>query len=659
MRASPGPPAAAVIVASARAKGRRRVAAWAGAAALAFASGAAAQRVSENAVTSAEDAFGNSVGRETIGLYSSSSVRGFSAFAAGNARIDGLFFDPVWNPTPRIRRSTSIRVGLSAQGFPFPAPTGVVDYALKRPGAARALSAYATVDTYGTAALEIDAETPLHETLSLAGGFSLNRNAFFNDTEGLQHVEGLIASWRPRPGIEIRPFWARSDIYDDEFGPTYAPAGAFLPTRRTRREFEGPQQPKYRSTAHLYGVLADAAPAQDWRVRAGLFRTAFDDQRTATNLLLNLQPDGRADQILIVDPPSKLASTSGELRVSRAVAEGPRLHVLHLNLRARDRRDRYGGSDVVDLGPTVVGRPVAPLEGPFDFGPQTFDRVRQWTGGLAYEGRWRGRGEISLGVQKTDYRKTVDQPGLPRAVSETSPWLYSLAGAAYLSDSLALYAGYTRGLEETGVAPDNAANRNEALPAIRTRQRDAGLRWTIRPDLKLVAGVFEVEKPYFNLNERQVFTALGDVRHRGVEASLSGKLTPRVDVVAGGVFMWPRVTGEGVALGRVGRRPVGQPTRNLQLNVDWRPPGLENLSLDLGATHLSRRPATRSNDVFLPSRTLVDLGARYRFEAHGRDASLRLRVTNLFNVHGWDLRGAGAYDLIPGRVASVALAVDF
>jgi len=49
--------------------------------------------------------------------------------AAGNARINGLFYDPVWAPTARIRLSTAIRVGLSAQGFPFPAPAGVVDYA--------------------------------------------------------------------------------------------------------------------------------------------------------------------------------------------------------------------------------------------------------------------------------------------------------------------------------------------------------------------------------------------------------------------------------------------------------------------------------------------------------------------------------------------------
>jgi iron complex outermembrane receptor protein len=164
------------------------------------------------------------------------------------------------------------------------------------------------------------------------------------------------------------------------------------------------------------------------------------------------------------------------VRVSRQFTDGPRLHVVHLSLRGRDRRERYGGSDILNLGPTVVGDPVAPVEGPFDFGPQIFDEVRQWTGGLAYEGRWQGLGEISLGLQRTDYRKTIDQPGLPRVRSKASTWLYSLAGAAYLSEQFAIYAGYTRGLEESGVAPENAANRNEALPAIRTRQRDAGVR---------------------------------------------------------------------------------------------------------------------------------------------------------------------------------------
>jgi len=52
-------------------------------------------RAAENAVRSAGDAFGTSIGRETIGLYNAGNVRGFSPTAAGNVRIDGLYFDQV------------------------------------------------------------------------------------------------------------------------------------------------------------------------------------------------------------------------------------------------------------------------------------------------------------------------------------------------------------------------------------------------------------------------------------------------------------------------------------------------------------------------------------------------------------------------------------
>lgn len=46
-----------------------------------------AQRVGENPVTAAEDAFGTSVGGESIGLYHPGNVRGFSPITAGNVRL--------------------------------------------------------------------------------------------------------------------------------------------------------------------------------------------------------------------------------------------------------------------------------------------------------------------------------------------------------------------------------------------------------------------------------------------------------------------------------------------------------------------------------------------------------------------------------------------
>ena len=83
---------------------------------------ALAQRTGENAVTSADDAFGTSVGNENIGLYSIDEVRGFSPASAGNIRIDGLYLGGITIGNQRIQSGSTVRVGLSAQGYPFPAP---------------------------------------------------------------------------------------------------------------------------------------------------------------------------------------------------------------------------------------------------------------------------------------------------------------------------------------------------------------------------------------------------------------------------------------------------------------------------------------------------------------------------------------------------------
>ena len=103
-------------------------------AALAIAAPAAAQRTGENAVTSADDAFGTSVGNETIGLYSVDEVRGFSPAAAGNIRIDGLYLGGIVINNPRIQAGSNVRVGLSAQGYAFPAPTGIVELSIRPAG---------------------------------------------------------------------------------------------------------------------------------------------------------------------------------------------------------------------------------------------------------------------------------------------------------------------------------------------------------------------------------------------------------------------------------------------------------------------------------------------------------------------------------------------
>lgn len=623
------------------------------------ASPADAQRSEENAIKAAEDAFGVTIGRETLGLYTTSSVRGFSPTAAGNVRIDGLYFDQVWGLNARLRRTTTIRVGPSAQNYPFPAPTGIIDYALKTLAASPALSLLISADEWGGVGIEADAGIPLvTDRLSLGVGGAWIQQEYHNGTDAHSRNGGAQLRWTPSETVQIVSFGARSEVRDDEFGPFYVPAGAFLPPRVARRHYDGPSWVDYDSTAVNYGALASYTPTSDWSVRLGAFHSLIDDRASYTNLLLNLQPDGSAEQLIVADPPTRTASTSGELRISRRIGDGPRLHEIHFSLRARDRARRYDGADIIELGATVPGTPLTAPKPAFEFGPQTHDDVTQRTAALAYELRWAQRAQLGIGVQRSSYEKRVNKAGAQTSTTD-EPWLYNLAAAYAFNDTITAYVGYTRGLEESGVAPDAAINRREALPAIRTRQADAGIRYALSPSVKVLAGVFEVAKPYFTLDATNRFRALGDVTHRGVEVSLSGAVARSLDMVAGAVAMDPEVSGPDVRSGLVGPRPVGQPKRTLLLNADWRPPVLSGLSFDVGVRHVTDVPSTRDNSVKLPARTLVDLGARYRFTLGSTPAALRLSVTNITDEYGYDLKGSGVYDVIAGRHATAYLTVDW
>jgi iron complex outermembrane receptor protein len=620
------------------------------------------QRADDNAVTAAEDAFGATLGEESIGLYSSSQVRGFSPVTAGNVRIEGLYFDRrAWLP-PRLVESSAVRVGLTAQGYPFPAPTGVVDYRLQRAGDTRVVSVAAGLDPYVSPSLEIDAKFPLvANRLGAAVGVSYGHEEYYDGSDAQYVRAALVPRWRPREHVEVMPFWAVTSGRDEEVAPTIVTAGSHAPPAIARRDYFGQTWADAESDSFTYGAIAKARIGPEWALAAGVFRSEVKTFRDFADVYVDTQADGLTRELVIADPPQYQASTSGELRLSRSFVESERLHVLHLSLRARDQDNRYGGSaHPLDLGwrrlgtRTAVARPER-----FEFDERTLDEVRQWTAGVMYEGQWRNVGEATLGIQRTDYEKEIRQPGLPRVRTHDQPWLAVATVAVHVSPTLALYAGYTQGLEESGVAPDNAANRNEALPAIRTRQADAGLRWSITPALKAVAGVFEVQKPYLSTDEQNIFTSLGDVRHRGVELSLSGAIRDRWNVVAGAVLMQPRVTGPAVDIGRVGERPIGQSDRILRANLEYRPPNWAALSLDVGVSNFGERVASSDNRLVLPAYTLVDLGARYRTRLGRAPATLRLQASNITDEFAWSILASNSFGLMDGRRYSATLFVDF
>ena len=622
---------------------------------------ARAQRAADNAVTSASDAFGVAVGNEKIGLYGVDDVRGFNPVEAGNARIEGLYFDQQDRPSNRSIEGATIRVGITAQGFAFPAPTGIVDYRLRATRGRRAVSLDLERAPFGGNSISGEVFVPLAGArLGLVASAAARR--FVQPQGGQTHIKAYAAllRWRPAPGSEVTALYSGFDGRGEDAIPVLFPAGGALPPRIRRGQFLGQTWSRRVGGTHL-GALVAKFGLGPWRIETGVFDSVKYSDTIYADLLRGVRPDGvAASRTIIADADNRDNSLSGELRVSRDLSAGVLSHRLMVSLRGRRKDRAFGGQVALPLGPSTVLTPDPRTRPAFTAGPNSADTVRQATLGLGYTLGWRGHGSAAFSLSKNFYRKRVQaaDPAVAPLVSESRPITYSANGSLNLSPKLAVYGGYVRGLEESLIAPDIATNRNEAPPAILTSQAELGLRLTLPAHLTMVVGGFMVKKPFFGLDPALRFGALGTVVNRGVEVSLTGRPLPGLTVVAGSVFLGPKISGSAVQQGLIGPRPVGSVTRRSILNLDWMPAGQVRWSLDTAIESLSARVGNIANTLVAPSRATVAIGARYRTKLGPSDVLVRAQVTNLMGEYGWLVSTSGGFTYSPGRTFLLQLGFD-
>src|SRR5690606_32151652 len=92
-------------------------------------------------------------------------------------RLESVYIDIQGSLNNRLVQGSTVRVGLTALGYAFPAPTGIVDYRLRGTNAANGIGLSGQVGSFGSMALEADGKLSLAgDRLSLAGGLSLHRS---------------------------------------------------------------------------------------------------------------------------------------------------------------------------------------------------------------------------------------------------------------------------------------------------------------------------------------------------------------------------------------------------------------------------------------------------------------------------------------------------
>lgn len=630
---------------------------------VACSSPAHAQRIEENAIADANDAFGMTLGSERTGLYGNDDVRGFSPVDAGNTRIEGLYFDQVDRLSQRLLHSSTIRVGISAQNYPFAAPTGIADYHLHSAEGPLAGSLDLEFGEFGGLRGSIDARLPLvADSLGLALSLGRRHQVKAGGETAELTSFGAIATWRPGQSSRVTVFTGGIDSSDEDARPSLFMNGDVLPPRIERGRFLGQSWTDRSYAIRSSGVITQV-PLGQFQLEGGLFNSRRKTFKTFTDILSGVEADGRAaSRAIIADGNNLEDAWSGELRVSRTWRSAKVRQRLTVSFRGRDKLRLFGGSQRIALGPSNAGLVDERPEPVIALGPEDKDKVRQFALGASYGFTLRGRGSIEASVAKISYRKKVDffAPARPDVETRDNPIVWNVSGSVRLSRSLAIYAGYSTGLEEALIAPEIAINRSESPPAIRTRQIDAGLRFAITPKLKLVAGLFSIRKPYFNLDQAQRYGELGTVESRGIELSFAGQLLPGLSTVLGTVLMDPAISGDAVTSGQIGPRPIGSIRRRSIANIDWRlAGGTSPLSFDLAFESLSSRPVNARNSLRVPGRSTFNLGGRYRFALASKSALARLQVSNAFNSYGWNVSSSGGMTYSDGRTFNFQVIVEY
>ncbi|MGE3336056.1 MAG: TonB-dependent receptor [Rhodospirillaceae bacterium] len=591
---------------------------------------------STNVATVAVDAFGERVGSEQIGLYSEQAVRGFSLQDSGNYRLDGAYFIRSANIVPLTFDGTTIRVGINALGIDFPAPSGIVEYRLAeaRPGFREEFEATPRRDNGGQAWLLKGSAGSQDGVIGAAYGVAIMNDTGYDGQKRRPRHYAFVPTWRPNDRFQLRGFFSGDRFYKPGGDYVFVLSGTELPPTM-------PVPKRY---------WADWGYFSQWQLGGGLIarynfstrvalQTSFiwtELDRWRQDLVTHtVGADGTGTSTMVRGRPSDAHSKAVETRMHWQVTDGQRLFGT-LRWRISDSHFRPGAAVPLGAFNMFEGLPLSmPEPAPLPDVAPVFDETRQIMAGVGYEADLTDTFWVRGAVLKTRYQKDRTPPGGPTLSNKDTPWLYDLAATFTPNESLTLFATTVRGLEESGTAPNNAANRNEVLPAVLATQYELGLRYRLSPTMTFISSLFQIAKPTPGLDAANVYRLIGEARHRGVEFSLVGRPHPAINIVSGVVLLDADRRGELIDRGILLGRAVGVPKVTGLLNVTYQAPFLKGLSIDGQVNTQTDMLLNPRNGVTTPAYTTLDLGFRYTFTMSGVQATLRGRVGNVFDEDTW------------------------
>lgn len=196
------------------------------------------------------------------------------------------------------------------------------------------------------------------------------------------------------------------------------------------------------------------------------------------------------------------------------------------------------------------------------------------------------------------------------------------------------------------------------LDAVESKQHEIGVKWQLMDErLMLTSSVFDITKsgtlitetiqdPNFDTRTTQA----GEQSHTGFEIAAQGAVTDKFFVMSSLLNINAEFKND---QNYSGKTPADVPkwAASLWSRYEFN----QDFAINAGAFYEGKRFADNANTVEKDGYVRVDVGATYRFDLSGYDASLRFNISNLLDkkyVIGGGLNSVTAADGISFRLAA-------
>jgi len=644
------------------------------------------------------NAAGVSPSQVTTTVYTNIAIRGVNVENRSNYRLNGTL--PIVNLVDlplEDKDRVEVLKGASALYYGFTTPAGIVNLTMKRPTTEPYLAATLFGNEHGSVAAHVDAS----DTFGL---FGARLNAVYGSVDsGIDNTRGrrsLLAAaldFKPSDSVTVTldaehiekrvnepgvfryirlPPPTPTDLYPAlELPPLLDPSTNFGPDWASNRAEE---------RNALASVSWNLSPA--WVLSASYGTSHIVRDRHFNTIDLDTYgPETNGEGILSIGLQPGATFENIGYRVEAAGAA--KLWFMEHEVLAgvsRNVRDGFTSATVPATCPGAtpsaprvpcmqnVFAPVAIPETPFpaprgpraridDAGYYLFDRI-EMTSSL----------QLLVGIRKADYTETSLDTGA--ITFEDDPTSVSYGVIVKPRTWMSVYGTYIEGLESTPAAPMTAANAGAALPATESTQREAGIKLELKPGLLLQFAYFDIERGSAFVNGTNLYVLDGRARFRGTELSVTGELTPDWSLYATGqVLDAKQISGADTLITTnpttgavtvvptvVGRTVENTPEHTFSLATEHRlSRALPGLSVNGAVYYVGERAVNQFNQAFIPSYTLVDLGASYTTTFRGNEMTVRLTGQNIADKKHFSSTGANVVSQAPPRMLKVSVTTRF